>query len=63
MDKGKSLVTSKTFWVNAVTGVAEVMGLWKGVIPAEYAPYLIAAQATLNIILRLVTNQPITSAL
>jgi hypothetical protein len=56
----KSLLASKTFWINLVGGAAQIVGLTTGLIPAPYAPIGIGVQAILNIILRLITNQPIS---
>lgn len=51
---GKSLLTSKTFWLNVV-GAATVAA---GFVPPQYG---VPALAILNIVNRLLTNQPITS--
>jgi hypothetical protein len=51
---GKSLLTSKTFWLNVIglaVSVAEV-------VPPKYG---VPALAVLNILMRVVTEQPITS--
>ena len=50
----KSIFASKTFWLNLLSGIAVVSGL----IPAN--PYTIVAGAVANIILRTVTNQPVS---
>ena len=55
----KSIFASKTFWANLLGGLLQVIGLASGAIPPQYAPYLAAAQGILNIILRLLTNQPV----
>ena len=51
---GKSLLTSKTFWANLLGLAASVAG----VVPAEYG---VPALAIVNILIRLVTDQAITS--
>jgi hypothetical protein len=52
---GKSLFTSKTFWLNLI-GIATSVA---GFVPPEYG---VPALAILNVINRLFTDQPITSA-
>jgi len=52
---GKSLFTSKTFWLNILGLAANVAGF----VPPKYG---MPALAVLNILTRLVTDQPITSA-
>jgi len=58
----KSIWTSKTFWVNVISGMVmflqgqEVITL----IPPKYVPYEAAAVFGLNIILRYITTQPVT---
>ncbi len=50
----KSIFASKTFWTNLLAGI----GVVAGVIPAN--PYTMAAGAIANILLRVVTKQPVT---
>ena len=59
---GKALLTSKTFWANALLGGLQVADWALGMhwIPE---PYGVAVQSIVNIILRLVTSEPITSVL
>ena len=53
---GKPLLKSKTFWVNLLTlGAAHV-----GALPAKYVPLV---SAVVNIALRFLTKEPITSVL
>ena len=57
---GKALLLSKTFWVNvvALAGMAlQASGLVSG---ADWLGYEAGALGIINIILRLVTGQPIT---
>jgi len=50
---GKSLLTSKTFWLNVV-GLATQLA---GVVPPQYG---VPALAILNVVVRLLTKEPIT---
>lgn len=56
---GKSLITSRTFWVNALTLAISFGGYLTGIVPAEFSPYVAAGLAIANVVLRLITNQPI----
>jgi hypothetical protein len=58
----KSLINSKTFWINALTLVITAGGALSGVIPPEYQAFVAGGLAIANIILRTITNQPINSA-
>lgn len=52
----KSILTSKTFWFNIVTAALDLAKI----LPPKYAvPVLFAG----NILLRLVSNQPVTLSL
>ena len=59
---GKALFTSKIFWWNVIAGGLQVAtwAVGSGLIPQ---PYGVAVQSIVNIILRLVTTEPITSVL
>lgn len=57
---GKALITSKTTWANILLGIIQIAGLVSGYIPEQYAPIGVAVQSIANILLRLITNQPIT---
>lgn len=56
----KSLFASKTFWVNLLGGIGTVAGAYGGFIPPQYAPIVMGAGAIANILLRMVTHQPVT---
>ena len=58
----KKLRWSKTLWVNLLTGTASVLATVGGisVLPPSVAPYLVAWLAVVNILLRLITNKPIS---
>ena len=60
---GKSLLGSKTFWVNALAGgVATLTALGSiTFLPAAVVPWVATALAIANILLRAITGQPITS--
>ena len=58
----KSLFQSKTFWLNALTAAAAILTALTGmtdVIPPVVMPYIIAGLAGVNIVLRIVTTQPV----
>lgn len=55
--------TSKVFWLNAVAiGVAVGYYLLDqpGIVPAAYVSYVVAGLGAANLVLRMVTNRPIT---
>lgn len=61
----KSIWTSKTFWLNILAlsaAVAAAFG-YTGELSAEWATFVPAIVAVLNIILRLVTKKPISGRL
>lgn len=55
----KSIFSSKTFWVNLLTGIVTAGGYATGNIPPSWAPYIAAAVGTANILLRAITTQPV----
>jgi hypothetical protein len=56
----KSILTSKTFWFNLLTGAATAASYAVGFLPPQYAVYATIAQSVINIALRIVTSQPVT---
>lgn len=53
---------SKTIWANVISAaVAVLLLVSQSPSFAEYGEYLALAQGILNIVLRLVTTQPVTS--
>lgn len=52
----KSILKSKTFWVNLVVGVAALLNAF----PNEYT---VEGLAVANIVLRTITKQPVTATL
>lgn len=57
---GKPLITSKTTWANLLLGAIQVAGILSGYLPEKYVPYTVAFQSVANIVLRLITGEPIT---
>ena len=55
----KNWYLSKTLWINSITAVIAFIPTLYGVIPQQYREYALGAVAILNIILRLLTKQPI----
>ena len=53
-DVSKSLFASKLFWVNVLTGAADLMG----VLPLPTA-YVVPTLAVVNVVLRMLTNKPV----
>lgn len=54
---------SKTVWANIIivaVAVLAYIGAQPGLIPAEFAPWVLAAGGVLNIILRFVTGAPLS---
>lgn len=62
---GKGLLKSKTFWVNALTAVVSVATYFQGSEILASNPEIVALIGTgigvVNVVLRLITKEPITS--
>jgi len=58
---GKPWWQSKTIWVNVLTMIVDVAGRMSDVIPASAQPYIASGLAILNIALRFLTDQPVTT--
>lgn len=59
----KPFYASKTFWANVIVvavAVLAYLGAQPGLIPAEFGPWVLAGVGALNIVLRFMTNEPIT---
>lgn len=56
----KSIFLSKTFWVNVITVFVSIAGYASGMVPPEWQAFLLPAVAIANIVLRAITNQPVT---
>jgi len=58
---GKKWYASKTLWFNLVALAVAVLGQfgYSGELPAEWAIYVPVIVAVVNMILRLVSNEPI----
>lgn len=56
----KSLFTSKTFWLNAISAVVAVGGSMSGVLPEQYNKYVLGVVAVANVLLRIITTSPVT---
>lgn len=55
----KSMFTSRTFWVNVLSAILAVLALPEvNLLPSTYLPYIGAATAVINVILRRLTIEP-----
>ncbi len=64
VNKGKSLIKSKTFWFNILAGAvaaASLFGFSSFEPSVENAQVISTSVAIINILLRLMTDKPITS--
>lgn len=60
----KPLWLSKTLWLNVIVLLVAVLGvLAEQPILAEYTEHILGAVALLNVALRLITTQPLTTGL
>lgn len=66
MTKGKALLSSKTFWFNLLTGIVAVAGFF-GFGEFQPDPKVVEGIGILNmignIVLRSISNQPITKVM
>jgi len=53
---------SKTLWVNAITMVIAIINANMHFLPVEWTTYGVAVVSALNVILRLLTGQPIVGS-
>lgn len=58
----KSLFASKTFWVNALTAVTVLAATPQltDTLGPDTLKYLLLAQSVANVLLRLITTEPVT---
>jgi len=56
----KSILKSKTFWVNVVGGAAQIAGVLSGILPPKYAAIAVAVQGTANIWVRFLTSERVS---
>ncbi len=57
--KGKALLQSKTFWVNVLALVGMILTGTGAVASPDWLQYEAIALAAVNVVLRLITGQPI----
>lgn len=62
MPDAKPFWQSKTFWINSVTLLVTALTWAAGsaVVPPSWQPVITAGLAVANILLRLITDQPLT---
>lgn len=60
---GKALLLSKTFWANVLGLIGMVLTATGVVGEPEWVQYELAALALANVVIRLITKQPIESVL
>ena len=58
---GKSPFASRTLWVNIITIAIDAIGHFTDTIPASAQPYIAMGLAVANIVLRFLTNQPLST--
>lgn len=56
----KSIFLSRTFWVNTLTLAATVLGSLTGLLPPEAAPWITGTLSVVNVVLRFLTDKPVT---
>ena len=60
MMQTKSIFESRTIWLNAIVAVLAIYDQVAPFIPPAWVPKIAAIVGVLNIILRLVTTQPVS---
>lgn len=63
MEQGKALLTSKTFWVNLIMLIGMVLTAFGIVGEPDWLKYQGSALAVVNVILRLISGNPITGVI
>jgi len=57
---GKPWWQSKTILVNTLTAVATLMAQTADVLPPQWSAKIVTALAVVNLVLRVITTQPVT---
>lgn len=55
----KPIWLSRTFWVNVLTPLLTLAIYLLGILPVDYQPWAIPLLGVVNVLLRLVTTQPV----
>lgn len=63
MNDVKKLWQSRTFWFNVIAAIIDIAVYLQASAPQKYLPYITAVHAIGNIVLRYITDKPITSLL
>jgi len=61
---GKPWYKSKMIWANIIAVAVAILaslGTFPGLLPAEFSPWVLFVIGALNIVLRFLTNEPITT--
>jgi hypothetical protein len=63
--EAKEFWQSKTFWVNVMVIVVAVLDLLskQPFVPPQYVPFVLFAVGVVNIVLRAITDKPVTFGL
>lgn len=60
---GKSLISSKTFWLNVIVAGLAIVDQATPFIPPAYIPAVLIGTNVANMVLRWITGQPINSVM